>query len=842
MRLFRLLPSDGWQRSGAVNVVLAYICDVVLLILLLISVSQPNASLSGSTIIFQGDCNLSTELNLILHLLINIVSGGILASSNFFMQVLNSPSREEIDKTHQWLRSVDIGVPSLKNLRQVSRFKFGGWVVFLISSIPIHLFFNSAIFHTAYEGSQWHLTIAAETFIKGAPYFPPGASLTPAGAAGPLYKWVQSKQQYEAPDNNKVYYDFYTNDSISSGYPFNGYWDNDGINGYGESIAWDQYISASSTIHQNISSTAVEAGAWDLLNATLCQTEYLSCKPRTVYTDVVVIINSTGWARSKVFNLGPNLNLTSHWDAVVPPESLNSLWFSAQCTTTRDPQNREASCMNTCNGALGKNNSRFSVQDVPPVKEPWLLPFFPPVRLHNQSLFGEGIAFNDAYDSLLVDYCLAKPAPSPNCKIGVSNLLLLAVIVSILLKAIQGTIVIWKLPSESLVTPGDAIQSFISNPDLCTQGLGTLSINESRQLEYGFRRHWVPDTTSDITTFVQPRKWTKKKPRLFSAVDYKNWIQTYRFLLASLGLLLFGLIYSLMASRDEISFLLDYSNGFTPITIGRDINFLGILLLANIPQLIFSVCYSVYNAMITRLQVEKDWNSFCQSYQPLRVSYPAGLQVSTYRLQLPYSLSIPLIGASIGFHFLVSSGIFLFVADGGYLDGEFYSNSGLGDIFHVSDSSLISLGYSTGFILVLFILCVVLIISPPLLLSLQRLKGDMVAGGSNSLVISAACHVTDINVEERASELADNQSDSSRDMLLPRSQYFDYLTAKEAEKGAGWTLLPLVQRKLRWGAMLLPQEAGDLIAGFDDGRIVSHLGFGGEEHNVTKPEEGEYYI
>lgn len=125
---------------------------------------------------------------------------------------------------------------------------------------------------------------------------------------------------------------------------------------------------------------------------------------------------------------------------------------------------------------------------------------------------------------------------------------------------------------------------------------------------------------------------------------------------------LFGVLNSCPSS-----FLLDYSNGFTPITIGRDINFLGILLLANIPQLIFSVCYSVYNAMITRLQVEKDWNSFCQSYQPLRVSYPAGLQVSTYRLQLPYSLSIPLIGASIGFHFLVSSGIFLFVADGGTL-------------------------------------------------------------------------------------------------------------------------------------------------------------------------------
>lgn len=483
MSLFQTSFPKGWRRTGTTNAILAYLCGIVLLILLSISVSQPNASLSGSTIIFNGDCKLSTSINLILHLLVNIVSGVVLASSNFFMQVLNSPSRREIDKAHRWLRSVDIGVPSLKNLQHVSYFKLTSWIIFFISSSPIHLLFNSAIFHTAYEGSQWHLTISTEAFIKGAPYFPPGASLAPAGAAGLRYKWVQSKKIYEAP-NDKIYYDFY---SIQpGGYPFNGYGDDPGIVGYGESVAWDHYLNASSTTYRNISSTAEEAGTWDFLNATSCQTDYLSCKSRTDYGDVVVIIDlkgSAGWTRSEVFDLGPNTNFTSDWDAVVPPNKVNSLWFSAQCKTTRDPVDRQAICTNTCNGALGKNDSKFYVQDLLSIQEPWLLAFFPPVRLHNQSLFGEDIILNDAYDSLLVDYCLARPAVPPVCKIGVSNILLLIVIVSIFLKAIQGTIVVWKLPFESLVTPGDTIQSFILNPDPCTQGLGTLHINDSWQLE-----------------------------------------------------------------------------------------------------------------------------------------------------------------------------------------------------------------------------------------------------------------------------------------------------------------------------------------------------------------------
>jgi hypothetical protein len=97
-------------------------------------------------------------------------------------------------------------------------------------------------------------------------------------------------------------------------------------------------------------------------------------------------------------------------------------------------------------------------------------------------MFSSGLEYHDGLDSLLVRHCLALPVQS-TCKVGVSNTLLLVVIFSILVKALQGSIVVWKLPSASLVTPGDAIQSFILNPDPHTKGLATLDIVDSERLE-----------------------------------------------------------------------------------------------------------------------------------------------------------------------------------------------------------------------------------------------------------------------------------------------------------------------------------------------------------------------
>ncbi|KAK0704872.1 hypothetical protein B0H67DRAFT_557589 [Lasiosphaeris hirsuta] len=100
------------------------------------------------------------------------------------MQILNAPTRREVDCVHiksggtKWL---EIGVPSIRSAFHVSRFKTILWVLFNLSSVPIHLLFNSAILETDFMGTEFHLTIATESFLNGTKYYGPGASFLPPG-------------------------------------------------------------------------------------------------------------------------------------------------------------------------------------------------------------------------------------------------------------------------------------------------------------------------------------------------------------------------------------------------------------------------------------------------------------------------------------------------------------------------------------------------------------------------------------------------------------------------------------------------------------------------------------
>lgn len=93
------------------------------------------------------------------------------------MQVSNSPSRKEVNIQHSRGSWLDIGVPSVHNTFRVSRFKTLSWMSLLLSSIPVHILFNSTIFATNHKGSDFHLVIGTEALLNGGPYYPPGASI-----------------------------------------------------------------------------------------------------------------------------------------------------------------------------------------------------------------------------------------------------------------------------------------------------------------------------------------------------------------------------------------------------------------------------------------------------------------------------------------------------------------------------------------------------------------------------------------------------------------------------------------------------------------------------------------
>ena len=122
----------------------------------------------GSLVTLQdGDCSKSKQLSLWLHLAINILSTLLLGASNYCMQCLSSPSRPEIDRAHSQNIWLDIGVPSVRNLRRVSWNKIILWWLFAISTIPLHLLYNSAVFSTI-GANEYEVFIGSENLVTSA--------------------------------------------------------------------------------------------------------------------------------------------------------------------------------------------------------------------------------------------------------------------------------------------------------------------------------------------------------------------------------------------------------------------------------------------------------------------------------------------------------------------------------------------------------------------------------------------------------------------------------------------------------------------------------------------------
>lgn len=304
----------------------------------------------------------------------------------------------------------------------------------------------------------------------------------------------------------------------------------------------------------------------------------------------------------------------------------------------------------------------------------------------------------------------------------------------------------------------------------------------------------------------------------------------------------------------------------------------GSVLLANSPQLLLSVSYFVYNSLFTRLQVEKEWNRYSKDYRPLRVTAPVGEQVSTYRLQLPYRYSIPLITISIILHWLVSNTLYVFIIEGGKFpiapikspnsnissppgyysittsDSSTAPPTGLG----LSDDAYIGIGFSSLAILTVFILACVLV-PVPIALCIPRIDGDMVIGGSNSRVISAACHAPPSSAtpapppsageEEPRSDPGSGGDSIELDSLLTAGSDGGKDGADDAFEEYRLGLVRLSRGKVRWGVVPAPESFGQFYAGMgrgegegEGGQVeVGHLSFGAREHDVQPPVAGKLY-
>ncbi|RGP63933.1 hypothetical protein FSPOR_8260 [Fusarium sporotrichioides] len=650
----------------------------------------------------------------------------VLASSNFFMQLLSSPTRSEIDKAHKANRALKIGVQSLRNVFWTSKIKFICWMTFFVSSFPLHLFFNSAVFSTQYLGSDWHLTIASSGFVDGAKFWGSGAALWP-----PQHGWTRDNllQPFESKENQ------------------------------------------------------------------------------------------------------------SYWIQPMPLEKSNSLWFAADCKTSLSPeQSREDRCSQTCGKAVGLGQTQSESMRPGAVPSTYTLDFF---RNTITDESWPGLS-NETATGLTLKYCFAEEI-SQNCKVGVSNQLLLIVVISITVKGLLCVIVLFVLPKEQpLAVVGDAIESFIQFPDSNTVDRCLLDRDMEEDMGVG----------------------------------------SYGLMSMNILLLAGGF---LAAQRNAPitgqSLLQSMNNGIlsvSPASPGRIIDF---VLRANLPQLLLSITYFIYNNIYTYLCTEMGWNSYGGSFQPLRVSQPKGQQRSAYRLQLPYRYSIPLIIVSIFMHWLVSNAIYVFVVEGNYYELDQLVDASSLDAgvpsIGLSKDVYVGVGYSTLTILVLFITSVILP-GIPTLLGQRKVKTSMPLAGASSVVMSAACHVPILedntgfrvrkktlrkeqlvvveDIEENVcpttngSELNENQellgsTDSSFSVLddgfcTDLANLESYPTPDEEDY-----LREVTQNPVRWGVVRTPASWKEKHAKMGSSSdTVQHLSFGTELYDVTDPIPGQWYM
>jgi hypothetical protein len=415
----------NWRQATTINTTITSVAAAIFVPLLIVA-SVKAGGINKTLMFFSGGCGTgsASRLNVALHLGINIFSTALLASSNFFMQILNAPSREEVIQAHARGSWLDIGVLSSRNAFQVSRFKTASWVIFFLSSLPIHLLFNSAIFQTDNRDAFYHLTIANEAFIHGGQYFGPGASLT-----------VPSMNL----DANI--------EGFNLDYP---------------QVSTNDYGNPNSEIAVNISFAATQAAGWTKISAAKCRDAYTvhGCSGIRTSRDLVVVIDKDeGWETDTIFDT--SFDEIQNWDAIVPPSQTNNLWFSTHCLMAPDVTGGSLACHNACNNSLSSTPASTG--------DSYNITFEPRMRFINDSIY-MGLQL----DPLPVKYCLQE-AHETQCQLGLSVTLLFAVTLSVLIKLLQCLIVTRYIDtSESLVTLGDAVAAFIARPDPCTAGYCTM--------------------------------------------------------------------------------------------------------------------------------------------------------------------------------------------------------------------------------------------------------------------------------------------------------------------------------------------------------------------------------
>lgn len=372
-----------------------------------------------------------------------------------------------------------------------------------------------------------------------------------------------------------------------------------------------------------------------------------------------------------------------------------------------------------------------------------------------------------------IDHCIAEKVDE-QCIFNGSITVITLVAVCNFIKAASMFFIFFHFRGQPFLVVGDAIASFLSNPDPSTKNMCLLSQADVTQGKIWPSKTGSFGVTSEAMVARLPAKW-----RFRSVSKATFWLTCIVFLSCAIttagG---FGYVYRSVQYANDGQIFVGLLSKFQLSAFGfgspapqntwlipglskiqnPDNQVLVTVLLANLPQLLLSFVYLILNRYLTAIYVADEWSDYAIDRKGLRVSQPIphSQQRSTYFLQLPYRIGLPLMCISTVAHWLASATVFLAIVrvfdhSGrlilgtlAYIIGHAYSN-GPED---PAPMLYAALGFSPAplaFLLATFALMLLCL----LFVSLRKIRAGMPIAGSCSAAISAACHLP---LEDRGAE------------------------------------------------------------------------------------------
>ncbi|KLJ11640.1 hypothetical protein EMPG_13180 [Blastomyces silverae] len=705
-----------WTRGALICAYSACFVLLVNVIITLVAITRAYGEYGSmeltSAPIYKGKCSVSRNWVTALHFLINCLCAVTLATSSYCMQCLASPSRADTDRAHNQGRWLEIGTASIGNFRFVGYKRLGLWLVLLLTSLPIHVIYNSVVF-TSTAVQQYKVLVTPNVSDVSLAASECVRSVLDNDNPDFLHSIPQGSFERLSP---KECIDTFAVDYLpdrSALILLTNELDNDNI------TLWDAGTGSGPR-------SPVKEGSRDY--DWICRGDEAldECEGDQ--------IDPENWKVTASQLKAKRLNITAPTqDGTI---SFNNNTFVKVSPCSREPLiEPDMLCgdMEMLYRYIANDQNIDSVRGFLRDAQNWQnRSWADAVTVEEISQCGyPNDPENEKTENFRIDGCLSEKIPE-SCQLRFSFPIAVIVLALNIVNIACMFITAHDSRDDVLQTIGDAISSFLSRPDPNSRGRCLSSKSNVYTRAY---------TASSGTRYSQvniPKRLPRPK-RWFHSINSFHWYIIVAMYFASLAaaiylhLIVFG---SSKSQNSEGSFPGPSADSVKPGSAtsmfwqksGRSKDIMSLMLLANTPQLVISISYFLYNNILTSMLLAAEYNGYALHRSYLRVTKPQGKQRSELYISLPYKYGLPLIVAFFVLHWSASQSLFFTQEIPFYADGKLADHYIVNFLGFAPVPMIVALALGSLMLMAVFGL------------SIRRFGSRMPLAGNCSAGISAACH------------------------------------------------------------------------------------------------------